>query len=419
VKVCLIAPHYQPEFEGGTEKVVRAQARALAARGHRVRVVAGSDRAGGGDVRVQSREGIEVIFLGRKPEEVYGLHLERPRLLELCLSACADADLCHVHHWFTLSAGLVQALVASMRSRPVVLTLHDLFATCPRFFRSSPLDLICPPPGAFETCARCIAPELPGRALPEIEAELFRRAQGFRAELDAASALLAPSRFAADSISALLAIDRSRIAVLPHGLCQVVGRTRAADPWNADRPLRLAHFGNLSREKGTLFVLELFAALPRGRFELTVAGKPMGQGVEAAIESAGGRGVRFAGPYGNTEAGDIGGRSLADILGRADLALFPSQLEESYALVLDEAFALGQPAWVSDKGALPQRVGSAGRALPLDQRAWSAALEQLWSRPADLARERAALPDARRAAPEPAEQLEALYERLVRSAGES
>ena len=44
MRIALVTHHYAPHFEGGTELVARAQARALAGRGHDVRIVAGTDR---------------------------------------------------------------------------------------------------------------------------------------------------------------------------------------------------------------------------------------------------------------------------------------------------------------------------------------------------------------------------------------
>jgi hypothetical protein len=43
-----------------------------------------------------------------------------------------------------------------------------------------------------------------------------------------------------------------------------------------------------------------------------------------------------------------------------DVAVFPSLFHESYSFVLDEAFQLGLPVIVSDRGAMAERVGPAG-----------------------------------------------------------
>src|SRR5262249_50843252 len=155
--LALVAPHFAPHFEGGTEAVVRAQARELIARGHRVRIIAGTDRAhSGSDVERVTLDGIEVFFVPRLPDEYYDLDLEHPRLRPIVLELARGAELVHIHHWSTLHAHLVRDFAARV---PVVVTLHDLFLTCPRFFRL-PVDpaIRCPPRGELDPCARCVAP---------------------------------------------------------------------------------------------------------------------------------------------------------------------------------------------------------------------------------------------------------------------
>jgi glycosyltransferase involved in cell wall biosynthesis len=56
--------------------------------------------------------------------------------------------------------------------------------------------------------------------------------------------------------------------------------------------------------------------------------------------------------------------------------LFPS-LFEGWGLPPLEAIAMGTPAVVSDRGALPEAVGEAGIVLPLDEEGWVAAIDRL------------------------------------------
>jgi glycosyltransferase involved in cell wall biosynthesis len=110
--------------------------------------------------------------------------------------------------------------------------------------------------------------------------------------------------------------------------------------------------------------------------------------------------------------------SILSARGGAHVAAFPSRAPESYGLVVDEALALGVPCLVSDRGALPERVGAAGRVLPpADPAAWTRALSELLDAPETLERWRAALPPGASAgaptAAQAAEALEALYHRLL------
>jgi glycosyltransferase involved in cell wall biosynthesis len=81
---------------------------------------------------------------------------------------------------------------------------------------------------------------------------------------------------------------------------------------------------------------------------------------------------------------------------------------------VDEALALGLPVWVSDRGALPERLGGAGLALPAgDPAAWSAAVLDTLDDPRRLARWRAAIPARHRTAADAAAELEALYREVL------
>jgi len=75
------------------------------------------------------------------------------------------------------------------------------------------------------------------------------------------------------------------------------------------------------------------------------------------------------------------------------VAVFPSRCEESYGLVVDEALARGVPVVVSDRGALPERVGEAGVvARAGDVAALSEALGALRADPDRLRELRARIP---------------------------
>ena len=106
MRVALLCLNYPPEFTGGTERVTRALASALVARGEDVVVICGSDVAHDGeDVLRQEVDGIAVLRLPRRDDEGYGLELQRPRLRALTegLLREFDIEVVHLHHWSTLS----------------------------------------------------------------------------------------------------------------------------------------------------------------------------------------------------------------------------------------------------------------------------------------------------------------------------
>lgn len=410
MQVVLVAHHFPPDFEGGTESVVRAQARELTARGHRVRVIAGTDRPHSGvDVERKEHLGLEVAFLPRKPDEYYDLWLERPRLRPLFAELLAGAELVHVHHWSTLHAHLVRDARAA--GLPVVATLHDLFVTCPRVFRLPPDPTItCPPRGEFETCARCVDPGT-GWSQAQLVEGLHARDRWVTAELAAASAVIVPSRAQAERVGEFVTLDPARLHVVAHGLSDPLPRV-AARGWDGRGRLRVLFLGHRSDVKGVRDLVRAAAALPeaaRARLELVLLGAEVHPGYDELLRGEGaGLTMAFLGNY---TLADLPARFLA--VGGAHLGVFPSRAWESYGLVPDELMALGLPVWVGDRGAPRERVGAAGRVLPAGApAAWTEALAAVLADPAVLERERRALPERARTAADAVRELDALYARL-------
>jgi glycosyltransferase involved in cell wall biosynthesis len=407
MKLAFVTQYFPPEFLGGVEVVVRAHARALEARGHRLTIVTGTDQPHAGvDVLEREHEGLAVRVLARHPHERYSLELARPRLRDLTLALVRDAELVHVHHWSTLSSDLVRAV--SERA-PVVVSLHDLFVTCPRFFRVSPrAALVCPERGDFEPCAACIDPEAGGMPRTDRLAGLRARARGFEAELERAARILVPSRSHARRLEPLLGPAAERLQVLGHGHCRDLARfSKQRAGWDGARPLRVLHCGNLCREKGTLDLVQSLATLPTGKLELVLAGRVVGPEFEAELRAA-------AGALALELSGEYDAHGLARVAATCDLAAFPTRICESYGLVLDEVLSLGLPAWISDRGAMGERLGGAGRVLPAqDVAAWSAAFLSVLRDPAALEAERASVPERLTDGAERALELEQVYAEVL------
>ena len=415
MKIVLLSPHFAPEFEGGTELVVRAQALALMRLGHQVRVISGSDELHGGAERVRARvEGLEVLFLPRLESERYDLTLERPRLMALLEAECAGADLVHAHHWSTLDGGLVQRL---SRKRPVVLSLHDLFVTCPRFFRvPHPSVDHCPPQGwELASCVRCVLPDAGGTPEAELELGLEARRRNYQSELEAAAQVIVPSQAHLEALERFVELPAST-SILPHGLCTQPGSLAPLEipsRFTQAQPLRVLYLGHRSRVKGVLDLLEALAGLPRAdleRVHLLMLGSALEPGFDELLrERAGQLSMELGSAY---EPSELAQRVAA--MGGAHLAALPSQVSESYGLVTDEAMGLGLPVWVSDLGAPAERVGAGGKVLPArDPGAWGSALSAWLAAPDLLKEARRALPISPRNADTAAQDLEQIYRRLL------
>ena len=367
LKVAFLVANYPPEFEGGTERVVRALARTQVALGHRVLVLTGSEEyLSASDqprVRAETLDGVEVLRVRRDPTESYGLDIAYSNVDTAVADALASfgPDVVHLHHWASLSSGLVRAL--SARGWPVVVTLHDMWVTCPRYFRRPPAGVTCPVGVSREACAPCAGQLLPEVPLWRLRLGGANRDRELGAELAAAHSVTTPSRSAADRIHSHL-VACPKLQVVPHGLLESVRRGPPLDPWTGQRPLRVGTFGNLVEEKGLGVLLEAVLRVAEQRLgagvELHTHGRWLRDSYRQALRARGqNSGLTWVdhGAYEHGSDSPHPARSL-------DLAVFPSLCEETYGLVVEEALARGVPVIVSDLGALGEHIGAGGRVTP-------------------------------------------------------
>jgi len=408
MRIVHITPRFAPQFEGGTEAVVRAQARELARLGHRVSVISGSEWPyEGREVEETTVDGLAVAFLRRRSEESYDFDLARPRIAGLVRTLTRDADLVHIHQWSTLHSALAREAHV-----PMVATLHDLFPSCPRFFRL-PVDpaIVCPEPGDIEPCVRCVQPDT-GWGAAELRVGFARRHAWISAELAALAAVVVPSRSTGEILARYVPLEPSKLHHVPHGLSREVERV-VTTGWGGAGPLRVLFLGHRTELKGVLDLARAAARLPeelRARLELVFLGDELQRGLDERIRAeAGGARVVFGGNY---ALDDLAERVRANL--PLHLGAFPSRAHETYGLVPDELRALGLPTWVTDRGAPRERLGAEGRVLPAEApQAWSNALAEVLRDPAVLERERVALPPRARLASDAVRELDALYRSLT------
>jgi glycosyltransferase involved in cell wall biosynthesis len=145
------------------------------------------------------------------------------------------------------------------------------------------------------------------------------------------------------------------------------------------RPLRLAYWGYVVRHKGVHLLLEAVRRLrdPSAVEVFLIGDAPDADYAAHLQELAAGLTVTFSGKY---QPPDL---ARLDV----DLAVFPSLAYESYGFVLNEAFQLGLPVIVSDRGALATRAGEAGLAFAAgDAQALANRIQEILDTPALLKR---------------------------------
>ena len=358
MKVAHLVHQFPPEFRGGTEVCVETLAAAQRARGDEVLVVAGSNqRLAQGAVRRETVGGTAVARVLRRPGENYSMDWRQPRVAEQVVALVREfaPDVVHLHHALNLSGDLAARLAAA--GLPVVATLHDFTLVCARFFLVRPDGESCERhfPLPSERCIACVLPDFPAGE-DVLRAETRARAETARAEAAALRLAVAPSEAVRARWRRSGLFPDERLVVLPHPAPVPAGRParpRARD----DGRLVLATWGHLAPAKGVLDLLAAVRLVRDPRLALIVLGEPVDAAhAEELLDAAEGLDVVFRGRYAAAD--------LPALRGEADLAVFPSRAEETFGLVVAEARAIGLPVVVSDRGALPERVGEAGAVLP-------------------------------------------------------
>lgn len=385
----LVVHGQPPELVGGTERLVAGLGADLAAAGHEVEIFSGS---------IEWRPELEVVRDERGAVPVVRVHrqdlfferwdkLEHPGV-ERALRAWLDAfapELVHVHHWARLTSHVVD--VARSTGRPVVASLHDLFASCPRYHRvKADLSFCSEAPGP-DVCRAC-APRWTFQRDAEIDAQLDAFVADLRADVAQADALVAPTAGHGARVLAWMGLERPVHVIAPPGSAvpRPAVRPLGERAARAGDPLHVGVFGHLHPLKGVEVLLDAHGLLARPDLvHVHVWGRAPTDADDAALRA------RARGPttwHGGYAPEDLAGAPI-------DAAVLPTLCAESYSFALDEAASLEVPILATDLGACADRATARIALVPrADARALAAALERLAADAARRAAMRAAAPPA-------------------------
>jgi len=351
MKILQIVHGFPPESVGGTQAYCEAVGRALASRGHTCFILAGAQETRDAPELVTTDQGSLKVtrFIGTLPDPVHWSPSRRAEAERLILQHLDEIrpDVIHVQHWVRLTSNVVA--ICKSRRIPTVVTLHDLWAACPRGNRLRSDRVFCTDPVPVAPCVHCVVRK-DGETDEEVARELDIRQRLVGEELRLADRVLVPSEAQRTLLMHLLEREGVRLHVLAHGTINCLTPSAPSD--GAAAPLRVAYWGPLVWWKGPHLLLEALHRLPDpGRVEGHLFGRSADPDYERHLrELAGGLAVVFHGHY---SPADLHREGL-------HLAVFPSLCHESHSFVLDEAFQIGVPAIVSDRGAPALRLGTAG-----------------------------------------------------------
>ncbi|MEY2981224.1 MAG: hypothetical protein RL562_1451 [Planctomycetota bacterium] len=411
MKIIHCAHGFFPEGTGGVESYLRDVVGAQRAAGHDARLITGS-------LQHWPEMGVEEVELEGIPawrihrDDLYFDHfakLHHPGVEREVRRILAEQcpDVVHVHQWIRLTCNLVE--IADELGIPTIVTLHDLYTSCPRCFRVRPDDENCVRPLTVASCLDCV-PRFGHESERELRTSIDVYRDSYLAELRIAGGVLAASAATADLVASSIGLERDRVELLPLAYAPRFEGLRRAEAPAGDEPYRFGYWGNLTARKGVPILCAAFRALceeglPRPA-ELHLFGRVDTEALGRELEQlANGLPVTF---HGRFEYADLANAGL-------HAAVFPMVCFETYGFVLDEAFELGLPAVVTDIGAIPTRAGDAAiRVRPNDAGAMRDALRTLLSDPARDAELRSAVRPVGMSLAEHVDALSAIYGRLPR-----
>ena len=397
MRIAYLSHFYPPTHNSGIEQYTHGLAKGMLEAGHSVAVLC-VNRWSEGETYWQGFtddewEGVSVrrfnvnCFRSPAPNRYY---YDNPELADHVRDFLLEykPDLVHIASMYTLSARIIK--VAKELDLPVVFTLSDFWAICPRHtlmrYDGSLCDAQVPP----QVCQDCLLSESSGyRALKHLlpfslTETIYNRLVGYseiagyipgmkrwgmdvverrrilKQYLPMIDATLAPSQFMRDTtLAAGLPVQ---IEVSHHG--NDLGWLSDYKPRPSDGELHFGYIGQISPIKGLHLLIEAFQ---RNQFQdhvkLHIYGNLEANPayVEKLRQLAGqNHNIELMGPFLRHELP----RVLADI----DALVAPSIWPEVAGLVVQEAFAAKIPVLASDMGGLPEfvRPGAGGLLFGID-----------------------------------------------------
>jgi glycosyltransferase involved in cell wall biosynthesis len=347
----LVAHGFPPKEQSGTELYTAGLAQALARSGHDVAVF-----AGGHSAEEPSQEwrhdGLVEIERVARPRPRLRLHFFNGAVESEFIAAVNrfGPDVVHVQHLLGLTMPLVPLL--KERGIPVVLTLHDHWFLCPEVqpfrpglhrLRGNRWGLNCFLHLELGRPRRAASMLVTGELAVRVRAHL-ERARRSRAELAAADLLIAPSRFLRARFVAF-GLPDTKLFVLPHGIPSL-----GSAPAALTAEVRVGYLGPILHAKGVDLVVRAFRGVRNPALRLEIRGPAPDARFADRVRRLAARDDRISvGPA--IPHGEIGA-----FFARIDLLVVPSRFQESFSLVVHEAFAARVPVVASNTGALPEVV---------------------------------------------------------------
>lgn len=409
----LIATDAFPPRCGGSGWSTFHLCRALAARGHEVRVVKPEANLDG--LREREVEGVPVTDFGYPLRDLpYVRSWQRDARLRRALARFVEgllgdwrADVVHAQHALSTPPAIDAARARGIAS---VATVRDHWTVC--YFTTAHVEgALCPDCG-FAKMLACMKGKSPrgywaGVPLMPYMRRTVREKQRALASADAVVAV--SDYIAGRAVRPIVGSPRTHVIPNPIDAAEVE-REAARDPETGLPPRFVLFLGKLGRSKGAWLALDAWARVRDAEATLLFVGDGADRAALEAESRARGARVAFV-PW-------VDNREAWRIMRRAAAILVPSIWPESLSRTVTEAMAAGTPVIATDCGGIHDQLRHevSGAILPAEPDAFARAIERLLADPATGRRWAAAARttiaerfDDRAVVP----RIEALYEAVV------
>ncbi len=405
MKILFATIFYPPSHIGGTEIYTHALAKQLQRTGHTVRVLC-AEKWGEGHSKWNGYideiyEGVPVrrvcLNWTKMPEVNRSLYHNSvvADFFQVCVSEW-EPDLVHVTSCQTLSASIIPA--ARRLGIPVVVTLTDFWFLCPRVTLQRSDGQLCDGQVDAATCLSCMTqrtkmarwskallpPSTQSRLLMRVSREEWlTRLPGLRgltlniedrrevlcAALRQANHVIAPSQFV-KTIFQNNDFDIP-IDVIPHG--NDLTWLSFDETKIPSQAIRFGYIGQILPIKGVHCLIEAFNMLPRQPpTELHLYGsldQDPAYVNSLKVQAGDNAHIHFHGAFRRDE--------LQSVFGTFDVLVVPSLWQETYGLVIQEAFAAHIPVIASAVGAIPEVVQDNVNGLVFEMGSTQALMHQM------------------------------------------
>jgi len=256
-------------------------------------------------------------------------------------------DVVHLHHYCVFGVELLRLIRSRLPGVKLVLTLHEYLAICYHYGQMVKT-------GDFALCHES-GPQACHRCFPAIDAsDFFLRRRYIELFFDLVDHFICPSAFLAGRY-ADWGIAPSRLSVIEN-ITAPPTLPADMDETTAGRPLRVGFFGQISRLKGIVVVLEcarMLAVDPDLRIVFDIFGdyrnqpKPFQDEFLALLAGAGAT-VHFHGAYRQDQ--------VDRLMRSVDAVLVPSIWWENSPVVIEEAMRNNRPVICSNIGGMAEKV---------------------------------------------------------------